>query len=552
MATSSSPLLREHSQQEPGSYGVRTNPVASVSSPDPGWRTMQRTIGNRAMTRLLGESSSGRPLDAGMRNRMEARFGTNLEQVRIHTGRRAETAASTFRAKAFTVGQDIALGVNAPALSTPAGQTLLAHELRHTVQQGPQSNLSALARMTAPSDRVEREANSDSHRITFDNTPRIAREPVDAGAPPASTDAVLDQVLEQLNKSDPIAGVGDPSAALRLLVPLPLPDLLRVLGKIADLSRIGELLAVKDTVSIADTSLRAALEVLDLAQGNAAAQSPGMFDRAGQAVAALAPADQDLIFRFMIGRIGQAANVDAIIEGVVALMDSMKGIQDASPDALASVGAAVMPGPWAPPGNQPIPYYIGNQAHVGITAEYAALHLGDVAFYNYNPMSTIIDAWINTMGKTANPAALTAKRLGLKPDIANLSRSHLYEIKPKSAEALGSAEARMYLGLFTAVGIPMTLGPTTEPGTAGGIPAPGGVYLFNSPQPGVITYQYQRAKLVPIPVPAEEKARQPSQARLPRFKLEPIHIQVAATITIGAIMLYILYAAGAGILALSG
>ena len=124
------------------------------------------------------------------------------------------------------------------------------------------------------------------------------------------------------------------------------------------------------------------------------------------------------------------------------------------------------------------------------------------------------------------------------PDITNLTRLHLYEIKPLAAEAAAAAKAAMYVGLFAKAGIAVALGPTTEPGVEGGIPAPGGVYMFSSPQPGVIVYQYRRGKLVPVPVFEAEPARE----RRWKFELRPMTPQeraAVATVTVGGMLLLI-------------
>ena len=94
----------------------------------------------------------------------------------------------------------------------------------------------------------------------------------------------------------------------------------------------------------------------------------------------------------------------------------------------------------------------------------------------------------------------------------------------------------MYLGLFERAGVAMTLGPTTEPGTMGGLPAPAGVFLFESPDPGVITYQYRRGRLVPVPVARPE----PATERRWRWELQPLtpqQRQAIVTTTVGGAVL---------------
>lgn len=125
---------------------------------------------------------------------------------------------------------------------------------------------------------------------------------------------------------------------------------------------------------------------------------------------------------------------------------------------------------------------------------------------------------------------------GLMPDITNLTRLHLYEIKPFTAQGLGAAKASMCVGLFGRAGIAMQLGPMAEPGTSGGLPAPDGVYMFWSPEPGVIVYSYRKGRLVPVPVPEAE----PATERRWRFELQPLtpqQRQAVTTFTIGAALL---------------
>ncbi len=78
----------------------------------------------------------GTTLDPATHRLMESRFGHGFEQVRIHAGPRAATAAAAIQARAYTLGQHIVFGAGQYAPHTPEGRRLLAHELTHTVQQG--------------------------------------------------------------------------------------------------------------------------------------------------------------------------------------------------------------------------------------------------------------------------------------------------------------------------------------------------------------------------------------------------------------------------------
>ncbi|WP_437755030.1 eCIS core domain-containing protein [Sorangium sp. So ce1389] len=83
--------------------------------------------------RLL-ESGVGRPLDAPVRARMEARLGHDFGAVRVHDGGGA-AAAEHIGAKAFTYRNDIYFGRGRYQPHTSTGQRLIAHELTHTLQQ---------------------------------------------------------------------------------------------------------------------------------------------------------------------------------------------------------------------------------------------------------------------------------------------------------------------------------------------------------------------------------------------------------------------------------
>ncbi|MCL7412003.1 MAG: DUF4157 domain-containing protein [ANME-2 cluster archaeon] len=63
------------------------------------------------------------------------RFNHSFDHVKIHTGSQAARVAQSVHARAFTVGQDIVFGAGHYAPATHAGKKLLAHELTHVVQQ---------------------------------------------------------------------------------------------------------------------------------------------------------------------------------------------------------------------------------------------------------------------------------------------------------------------------------------------------------------------------------------------------------------------------------
>jgi hypothetical protein len=114
-------------------------------------------------------SGSGQSLDEPVRTDMEARLGHGFGDVRIHTGDAADTSARSVGAHAYTVGSDIVFQRGAYDPGTTAGQTLLAHELTHVVQQrnGPVDGTPAGGGISVsdPSDRFEREAAANAEAV---------------------------------------------------------------------------------------------------------------------------------------------------------------------------------------------------------------------------------------------------------------------------------------------------------------------------------------------------------------------------------------------------
>jgi len=80
-------------------------------------------------------ASSGRPLEPALRQDMEARFGQDFSQVRVHTGSEAERSAREVNARAYTVGHNVVFGADQFEPRTNVGRRLIAHELTHVTQQ---------------------------------------------------------------------------------------------------------------------------------------------------------------------------------------------------------------------------------------------------------------------------------------------------------------------------------------------------------------------------------------------------------------------------------
>jgi hypothetical protein len=85
---------------------------------------------------IQSQLGSGRPLDGGVKSRMESAFGYDFSRVRVHTDAKAAKLSSSLNARAFTIGSDIAFGSGEYQPGALIGDTLIAHELAHVVQQG--------------------------------------------------------------------------------------------------------------------------------------------------------------------------------------------------------------------------------------------------------------------------------------------------------------------------------------------------------------------------------------------------------------------------------
>jgi hypothetical protein len=89
---------------------------------------------------VRAQLGGGRPLDTGVRSRMESAFAYDFSRVRIHTDPKAAGITSGLNARAFAVGSDVAFAAGEYQPDTLIGDALLAHELAHVVQQGDGSD----------------------------------------------------------------------------------------------------------------------------------------------------------------------------------------------------------------------------------------------------------------------------------------------------------------------------------------------------------------------------------------------------------------------------
>lgn len=156
---------------------------------------LQRAAGNSATAGVVDDerspvhdvvSGGGSPLDDGVRTSMEERMGHDFSDVRVHTGDAADASARSVSAHAYTVGSNIVFQRGAYEPGSSSGQTLLAHELTHVVQQrnGPVDGTPAAGGVSVsdPSDRFEVEAASNAEKVMSQPAP-VAPVQTAAAAP---------------------------------------------------------------------------------------------------------------------------------------------------------------------------------------------------------------------------------------------------------------------------------------------------------------------------------------------------------------------------------
>lgn len=98
------------------------------------------TIGSDTKQEIESVTSGGKSLPPATRSFLEPRFGRNFSDVRVHTGSKADEAARSINARAFTYGKDIVFQNGEYQPNTRQGKELLAHELTHVEQQRGESS----------------------------------------------------------------------------------------------------------------------------------------------------------------------------------------------------------------------------------------------------------------------------------------------------------------------------------------------------------------------------------------------------------------------------
>lgn len=118
----------------PGKRSLIEGGAADVPGVGKQTRVAQLSGGFASLAELEAALGGGEPLDARAVP-LAREVGADPSAVRVHRGGEAAQAAARQQARAFTVGNHIVLGADAPAAGTPDGDALMRHELAHTAQQ---------------------------------------------------------------------------------------------------------------------------------------------------------------------------------------------------------------------------------------------------------------------------------------------------------------------------------------------------------------------------------------------------------------------------------
>lgn len=531
-------------------------------------------------------------------DRILGAFGDHdVRAVQAHIGGPAADASRAIGAAAYATGERVAFA-GTPDLRTAA------HEAAHVVQQ--RAGVSLPGGMGQAGDAYEQHADAVADRVvrgesaadlldlpgsssnaaqampavqrrslpgpspsaapgaapaTASPTP-AASSPTTEGSADASADdeaaieaagqaALADEVETLLSRPDPVAGIGTPQDALRVLAGLPMGKLLGTLDILEQRGRLSELVSFVDGGD-ADPAgrIRTALLTRELASMSPAAAEGAPLTTLAAAVERMPADEQYGVYRYITARRQPSLDLEMLLEGAMAMQSALVEQSEPVPDATTGTGATgamagtampapIEPLPWTPPGKQPAPLYRGNAAHRAIAQHYADKHKGDIVISNFTPVASILDV-LEQQGHAVDRSRLTEQELNRRPDILNITRLCLYEIKPEGAAGAGQSQAALYTSILSKGGVAAALGPPNDPGTAGQLPAPGGVIIFRCVQPGVIEYQYRQGRLVPVPIPVPGDARKRAPERSWSWELQPLtpaQQSVLATAAVGTALL---------------
>jgi len=149
-------------------------------------------VGRATLAADGADGLSGTGLPYAQKSLFQNSLGTDLSNVRVHTGAGAAKQADAMGARAFARGSDIMFAEGEYNPGTPEGDQLLAHEVAHTVQQRDAEPAGGPLPTTSPGDRVEKSADVAAAAMVSGKPAAVSSEPLaiakkgkdeDVGAP---------------------------------------------------------------------------------------------------------------------------------------------------------------------------------------------------------------------------------------------------------------------------------------------------------------------------------------------------------------------------------
>ena len=186
----------------------------------------------------------GQPLADSARKTLEPGFGHDFSQVRIHDDSKAAESASAVSALAYTVGNHVVFGAGQYAPGTQNGNRLLAHELTHTIQQT--GGVALADRLVEPGSAAQLQAEAAAPAM-------VAARGVRVSAPSAVVARVLESNLPRPHIDFPPG----------LLAACPTLAEWRQLNVDADLRSLVEAYKAVDTAKAASDTANAAVDPKD-------------------------------------------------------------------------------------------------------------------------------------------------------------------------------------------------------------------------------------------------------------------------------------------------
>lgn len=147
---------------QPPAELVAAEPAVAAAASAPGAAAgLRDPDGRETLASLEAELGTGRPLDGATASQMADGLGADVSRAQIHTGPVAARKAAEAGALAFTVGEHVVMGAEAPAAGTLEGDALLAHELAHVEQQAGAAADPAARRAPVGAESASAEEDAD-------------------------------------------------------------------------------------------------------------------------------------------------------------------------------------------------------------------------------------------------------------------------------------------------------------------------------------------------------------------------------------------------------